>query len=119
MGLKNLSLKEKVTMLSALFVTGMAVLGVVAFMALNEVKIGGQMYSEIHTYSSIDGHYAPLAGYLIAARLTVVQLDDDIVVKDQSQVRKHVETFEQARKAYEDAHDRYTTLLPDGKLKDL
>ncbi len=118
MGLKNLSLKTKLMVLSGLFVTGMAVFGLVTFMALNEVKIGGRMYSDIRTGVGIDSNYEPAGGHLLGARLSVHQMIDDIRShKDLFQA--DVQEFERRRKEFEDLHDKYTKGLSDGTLKDL
>jgi methyl-accepting chemotaxis protein len=117
MGLKTLSLKTKLTLLSGLFVTGMAVFGLVALMALTEVKIGGSMYSEIRTGAAIGSDFAPASGHLMGARLRILEMI--LEAKDQTLLRTDIQRFEQARKLFEDIHDQYAKSLPDGKLKDL
>lgn len=59
MRLDKLSLKAKLAFLSAMFVCGMTVFAVVAFTVLNEVKIGGQMYSDINVSTGISGDFDP------------------------------------------------------------
>ncbi len=68
MTLSNLPLKTKLTMLSGLFLVGMATVGVLAITTLNAVKIGGDTYSEIRTATDIGSNYAPPSGYLITPR---------------------------------------------------
>ena len=118
MGLKNLSLKTKLMVLSGLFVTGMAVFGLVTFMALSEVKIGGHLYSDIRTGIEIGSDYEPAGGHLLGARFNVQQMIDD-VRSHKDLFQADVREFERRRKEFEDLHDKYTKGLSDGTLKDL
>jgi methyl-accepting chemotaxis protein len=116
-GLNNISVKTKLRLLAILFVCGMAAFGLVAFMALSEVKIGGSMYADIRTGAGISAHFEPSSGYLMGARLRILEMI--LEAKDQSLLHVDIQHFEQARKLFEDTHDQYASSLPDGKLKDL
>jgi len=116
-GLKNLSIKAKLAILSGLFVAGMSIFAIVAFMALSEVKIGGQMYSEIRTGAAIGSDYEPAGGHLLGVRLNVHQMIDDY--KDQALLHSDIQDFEQRKKQFDTIHEQYLKSLPDGEMKNL
>jgi len=117
MGLKNLSIKAKLLVLSGLFVTGMAVFGLVVFAVLSEVKIGGAMYSQILLGNQMKGDYNPPDGYLMGPRLEVLVIMSDL--KRPDLLRHDLERFEQRRKRFEEVHQESLSALPEGELKNL
>jgi methyl-accepting chemotaxis protein len=117
MGLKNLSIKAKLIALSALFVGGMAIVGLVAFAVLSEVKIGGAMYSQILLGNQMKGNYNPPDGYLMGPRLEVLVIMSDL--KRPDLLKRDLERFEQRRQRFEEVHQQSLNALPEGQLKDL
>ena len=118
MKLNNLSLKAKLTLLSGLFVTGMLVFGVVAFTTLNEVKIGGPIYTAVNTATTIDGEVSPPTGYLVSARVLIFQMLND-GAHDPVALNTLRESFEVERKRFEETHQEFERIIPEGHLKDL
>ncbi len=117
MGLNKLSLKTKLILLAGLFVAGMAAFALVAFMALNEVKIGGNLYSEIAISDQVAADYAPPGGYLEGVRIEILAMMID--AKHADAFNGDIERFEQKHKLFEETHDRYSKILPSGQIKDL
>jgi methyl-accepting chemotaxis protein len=118
MGLTNLSIKAKLTVLSGLFVAGMLIVNLLAFTTLNEVKVGGPLYSAISDVRSIDSDVSPPPGYLGGARLLVFQMLEDGAT-DPGAVGVYQRDFEARRKEFEDVHVEFLKTMPDGPMKDL
>jgi methyl-accepting chemotaxis protein len=116
-GLKNLSIKTKLIILSGLYVTGMVAFGLVAFMALGEVSVGGPMYSKIQEGAHISSDFETTGGHLLGVRVIILQMLQEL--KDQTLVHQDTQQFDQARKVFEDLHEQYSKSLPNGELKDL
>ncbi len=117
MSLKNLSIQTKLTLLSALFVTGMVVFGVVALVALNEVKIGSILYSQIHQGANISADYEPASGHLLSARQLVYQMMYE--VNDKGQLDHDLQQFQQVAKRFQDTHDTFSKSITDPRLIEL
>ena len=112
-----MSLKAKLTLLSGLFVAGMVVLWVVAFLSLNQVKVGGQLYSNITTSNQLEADYAPPPGFLMGSRLEILAMLADVT--NDTALHEDIQRFETAAKVFEDTHTQYVRILPDGRVKDL
>ncbi|HVN28470.1 MAG TPA: hypothetical protein VMT64_08300, partial [Candidatus Binataceae bacterium] len=74
MGLKNLSIKTKLTVLSGIFVLGMAMFGLVTWEVLSEVKIGGSLYPAIEMSETINSDFDKPLGHLVSTRLTLFKM---------------------------------------------
>ncbi len=118
MKLNNLSLGTKLTLLSGLFVTGLLVFAVVAFTTLNEVKIGGPIYTAVNAANEIDSEISPPAGYIVAERVLIFQMLID-GAKDPVALNTFRQQFEVERKNFEDIHQAFVKSMPEGHLKDL
>jgi hypothetical protein len=97
-GLNKLTLKTKLIVLASLFVTGMAVFALVAFMALSELKIGGSLYSQIRTGVDIGSDFEPAAGHLMGVRLHILEASLD--AKDPALLRGDIQQVEEAQKVF-------------------
>jgi methyl-accepting chemotaxis protein len=118
MGLKNLSIKGKLTLVTGLFVVGIAVFALIAFNTLNEVKIGGQLYTEISAADEVNNDYVPADGHLGNAFSLCVEMETDEKDKDQGDLHTHIDAFEKARSRFEEIHDKTSKSVGDGPLKE-
>ena len=118
MGLKNLSIKTKLTLLSGIFLVGMAVVGLVAFIVVGEVKIGGSLYSGIIQGNAINSDFDQPQGHLVGPRLTLFRMIAAADEHDAQKLRSLEPQFEKEQQQYEDINHKYLTNLPDGSLKD-
>jgi methyl-accepting chemotaxis protein len=117
MGLSNLSLGKKLTLLSALFVTGMAIFGFLAFSAISEVKIGGTTYQTISLTSDVLGDFAPPTQFLDHERLDTYRMRVDMA--DKAKLATIVDDFKASAKGFEDGHAQWLTKLTDPTQKSM
>ena len=80
-GLNNISVKGKLTSLSALFVLGMAIFGLLAYSTINAVKIGGTTYQAISLTSDVLEDFAAPTQFVVQERLLVYRMRTDFADK--------------------------------------
>jgi methyl-accepting chemotaxis protein len=111
MGLKNLSIKAKLTVLSSLFVVGMLVFGLLAYNTITEVKIGGTTYHSISLSSDVLGDFAVPSQFAVQERLLVYRMRTDFT--DKAKFAKEVEDFKGLMKGFEEGHNQWRAKLTD------
>jgi methyl-accepting chemotaxis protein len=111
MGLKNLSIKAKLTVLSSLFVVGMLVFGLLAYNTISEVKIGGATYQTISITSDVLGDFAVPSQFAVQERLLVYRMRTDFA--DKAKLAKETEEFKDLMKGFEDGHSQWHTKITD------
>ena len=120
MGLQNLTIKGKLTLLSGVFFAGMLIYAFTAFSTLSEIKIGGDLYTGITTADEVNNDYVPAGGHLLGAMALCFEMETDEKDPEYGLFNSHVEEFENARKRFETIHDQTARgLSPDSPLKSL
>ncbi len=112
-GLNNISVKGKLTLLSGLFVLGMAIFGLLAYATVNEVKIGGATYQTISLTSDVLGDFAEPSQFAVQERLDVYRMRTDFA--DKAKFAGEVESFKTMMKAFEDGHKEWQAKITDPK----
>ncbi len=112
-GLNNISVKGKLTLLTALFVLGMAVFGLLAYSTVNEVKIGGATYKTISLSSDVLGDFAEPSQFVVQERLLVYRMRTDFA--DKAKFAGEVDSFKTMMKGFEDGHKEWQVKITDPK----
>jgi methyl-accepting chemotaxis protein len=111
MSLTQLSIKAKLLVLSAMFLAGMTIFGILAFATISAVKIGGQAYDTIATAAAIGSDFTPPTQFAIQERLLVYQARADVA--DKIKLAKEADTFKDQMKAFEDGHQAWRSKITD------
>ena len=117
MKLGDVSVKNKLRLLSVLFVGAILVFGLLAYRTLDRVKIGSATYREIADSHEQLADYQPPTQYLLWARMLVYQMRVDIA--DKVKLANETESFRKAIKDFEEGHTRWMTDEEHQNIKDL
>ena len=115
--LNNIPVTSKLRILSALFVTGMLIFGLLSYRTLNAVEIGSDTYHEISDSNAQYSDYSPPTQYLIQVRTLIYQMRVDIADKDK--LNAEVAQFHDFAKAFEDGHQHWMATEEHQQIKDL
>jgi len=113
---KNLKLKTKLFLLTGIAVLGLLVFGVMSYTTLQNVKVGGPIYKGLRSDFDLESDLTPPSLNIMPFRLLARQL---LLDTDREKVQKDADKFQGMKKTYEDANDKYASLLPAGELKEL
>ncbi len=117
MKLGDVSVKNKLRLLSVLFVGAILVFGLLAYRTLNRVKIGSATYQEIADSNTQLADYEPPTQFLLGARMLVYQMRVDMA--DKAKLASETESFRKAIKDFEDGHTHWMTTEEHQTIKDL
>jgi methyl-accepting chemotaxis protein len=117
MRLYNLSIKAKLAILSAVFLIGMAVFGVIAFDTLNRVKIGGAAYEHITITSESFADFVPPSQFVMKERLDLYTMLLDAADKDK--LSDEVDDFKVLTAQFEKGHAEWMAKINDPKERAL
>jgi methyl-accepting chemotaxis protein len=111
MGLRNLTLKAKLTILSLCFMAGTAVFGLFSYNTINTVKIGGETYRQQALTADVFADYTEPTQFAVHERLDIYWMRADIA--DKSKVATVVEEYKTQMKGFEDGHPRWLAKVTD------
>ncbi len=114
--MKNLAFRMKLLMLIGTAVAGLLIFGVVSYMTLSEVKVGGPISNQLREHVALGGDLSPATLDISLGRLVVYRMLDET---DPQKLQAEADEFHEFKKGYLEAHDRWTKELPDGKLRQL
>lgn len=114
--LKNLSIKNKLSVLMFLFVAGIVAYGIQSYRVLETVKVNGPIYKNIVQGKDIIADILPPPEYIIESYLLTFQMLDE---KDSAKLQKLVERCKSLRDEYETRHEYWNKDLADSEIKDL
>ncbi len=114
-GLKDISVKSKLRILTGLFVGAMVLFGLLAYRTLNQVKVGGALYQSISDNDAEQADYSVPSQLAIAGRLLVYQMRVD--VENKAKLVKENDQLRDALKAFEDGHTHWLALEDEPELK--
>ncbi len=113
LAMKNLRVATKLHLIVVMSAMGLAVFGGLAYLAIDKIKVGGPVHQEMVLYSDLAGDILPPTLDVERVRASV-----QVAAKAES-LPAQIAVFQQRKKEFEDAHQRWRNRLPDGKLKDL
>jgi methyl-accepting chemotaxis protein len=116
-GLKDISITNKLRLLCALFVSAMAVFGILSYRTFNQVKIGGAAYDEIALSNNLLSDHAQPTQSLLQERLLVYRMRVDI--KDKATLSEEVGTFKGLIDKFEAGHTQWRNKVSDPKQSEL
>jgi methyl-accepting chemotaxis protein len=114
--MKNLTFKAKLSMLIGTTVVGLLIFGVMSYTTLHKVKVGGPIANELKQHVALGGDLSPATLDISLGRLVVYRMLDE---SDPKKLQAEAAEFQEFKKSYFAAHERWTKELPQGKLKDL
>jgi methyl-accepting chemotaxis protein len=114
-GLRDLKLSTKLTLLVALAAAGFGAFGLLAFSTVNTVKINGDSYNHISLLKALDSDCAPPALFLLEARMDVLAF---LLQKDPARQEELLAEFRKRAKAFEDTYQSYMQKPLDPELKE-
>jgi methyl-accepting chemotaxis protein len=114
LGIKDMKFKSKLSLLIGVSVLGFLVFGLVAYLTVDKVKVGGAAYAQIETGKDIQADYAPPAGSILEARILASVMED---ATDKAELQKKIDQFRERAAALDKAHERWSAAA-NGKLKE-
>ena len=113
--MKNMKVATKLRILLAISTTGLITLGVVSYLTLGRVKVGGPIHAEMQMYADLDASILAPSLDIEQVRYVVLKMLGDPPDK----YAEDIALFQQRKKVYLEANEAWKQRLPDGKLKDL
>jgi methyl-accepting chemotaxis protein len=110
----NFGIKKKLACLSALYVAGVAIFGLVAYGTLREVKVSGPVYAKIVQGKDLVADILPPPEYILESYLTVLEAAEE---KDPQQLGKLIEKGKQLKAEYDARHEVWVNELEEGSMK--
>jgi methyl-accepting chemotaxis protein len=114
LGIKDMKFKSKLTLLVGVSVLGFLAFGLVAYLTISKVKVGGPEYATIETEKDILADYAPPSGSILEARILVATMED---ATDKATLQKHIDNFKQQAMELDKTHERWSAAA-EGKQKE-
>lgn len=114
LGIKDMKFKSKLSLLIGVSVLGFLVFGLVAYLTIDKVKVGGPAYAQIETGKDIQADYAPPPGFIVEARVLASQMED---ATDKAALQKKIDNFREKAAALDKAHEKWSAAA-NGKLKE-
>ncbi|HUA35073.1 MAG TPA: methyl-accepting chemotaxis protein [Candidatus Binataceae bacterium] len=113
-GLKDVTVKKKLLLLSGIFLAGLFIFAGLSYVTVNDVKIGGAAYEHVALQQRILDEYTPPDELLLEARLSVVLIALDVQDKSLDNLSADVARFKKAKASFEAGHDYWATHSPSG-----
>jgi methyl-accepting chemotaxis protein len=113
---KNWNIGTKLLALVLVVGVGFVIFGWVSYSAIAAAKVGGPMYDRIALSKDLYADASPATLYLSEARMNVLSY---VVLEDPVSVQKSLESYQEAKKAFEDSFAQFNRQLPDGPIKEL
>lgn len=107
-------LAAKLAVLVSISLLGSTVFGMVAYSALETVKVTGPVYRQIIQGKDLVADVLPPPEYVIEAYLGVLQLEK---AKDKKEIDGLVQHGQQLRREFDERHEYWLRELPDDALK--
>jgi methyl-accepting chemotaxis protein len=114
--LKNVRFRTKLFLLIGTAVIGLMIFGVVSYLTLDKVKVGGPIATDIDRGLRLVGDITPPSLNIIQTRVVVYQI---LRENDPEKLQKEIAHLQELKKTYVDTHEKWAKQLPEGKLKDL
>ena len=114
--LKNVKFKTKLFLLIGTSVIGLMIFGVVSYLSLSKVKVGGPIGADINRANALVADILPPPLNIIQTRVVVYQI---LRETDQEKLQKEIAHLQELKKTYTESHEKWAKELPEGKLKDL
>jgi len=115
--MKDMKVASKLRLLIGAAVLGLLIFGVLSYVTIGKVKIGGPIHSEMVEYSDLNGDILPPALDVERVRYATLMLLANKEMRDK--LPADIARFQERKKNYVDANEAWKKRLPDGKLKDL
>ncbi len=116
-GLKDISVNNKLRLLAGLFVGAMGVFGLLSYSTISQVRIGSTAYDEIATGHDTLSDFQPPTQFAVQQRVLVYQMRVDMV--DKVKLANEKDAFKRQMKHFEVGHTLWLNKLSDPKTNDL
>ncbi len=111
---KDLTIKTKLLLSTALLVVAFCVFGVFSYRTLEQVKINGPLYRQIAQGKDVIGEISPPPLYVLESYMLVFEMLDEI---DPARLNDLIRRGQALRAAYDARHTYWAQALPNGELK--
>jgi methyl-accepting chemotaxis protein len=116
-GLTNISVTNKLRLLSALFVGAMTVFGMLSYRAFNQVKIGGAAYEELALGNNMLPDFQAPTQFALEQQLRIYQMRVDLT--DKVNFANETDIFKHLTRRFEVGHTLWLNKVSDPKMRDL
>lgn len=112
--IKDLKVRQKLTLLVFVFVFGFTVFGIISYLSFSKVKVNGPIYDNIVQGKDLIADILPPPEYIIESYLMVLQLTSET---DAAKMNEMINRLEKLHEEYEIRHIYWVDELPSGKMK--
>jgi hypothetical protein len=113
---KDMKFRVKLTLFSAVALTGLLIFGAVSYGALEKVRVGSALANELKMHQELGTDLAPPTLNIIQLRLVVRNM---ILRADRKDLERDLAEFRRLKKEFGDSNDQWNKALPDGQVKEL
>ena len=113
--MKDMKVATRLRMLVAISTIGLIVLGLVSYLTLGQVKVGGPLHAQMQMYADLNADIVPPSLNLEQVRFAALKMMADSPEK----YPEDIALFQERKQVYLKASDAWKQRLPEGKLKDL
>ena len=112
LGLSNLKLRTKLSVLMGTAVAGLVMLTVIALITLKSVAVNSDLYKRIELANAIVADYVPPPQSMLEPNGIYL-----LMLEDPGNAEKSTERLKDLRKQFDVGHAEYMRVMPDGPLK--
>lgn len=116
LNIKNMRVATKLRLLMGVSIAGLVIFGMVTYMTLSRVKVGGPLSNELTQDLRLEADTLPPPLNIIRTRMQVYRM---LRETDRDKLQKLISEHEQLRDEYLQAHEHWAKELPEGRIKDL
>ena len=113
---KDISIRGKLTLLLGVFIGGMMIFGVVAYTALQTVKVGSPLYGRIEVEMTLHNNFALPVASLDPAALMIYRI---MMSRTAADTQEYLAKFAELEKTYDERREYWMANLPEGPMKEL
>jgi methyl-accepting chemotaxis protein len=115
MSLRNMKVSAKLIVLAGISLVGLLAFGLFAYSTLNTLKVGGGKYDQIVMIKDVVSDISPPSQNILEIRIVVYRMQ----LETREKLPELKAQFQQLRKSYQEGHDHWAKVLPEGIVRDL
>ncbi len=113
---QSLSIKARLWMFAVIFAVGFSLFALFSYLAMNAVKINGDLYHEIVQTKDLVADVLPPPEYIIETRLVSLEM---LQTKNGAELNELISTVQRLQKEYNDRHQFWVDNLHHDKIRPL
>jgi methyl-accepting chemotaxis protein len=113
---QSLTIKIRLWLFAVIFATGFSLFALISYLAMNSIKINGDLYHEIIQTKDLIADVLPPPEYIIETRLVSLEM---LQTKNSDELSTLIKTIDRLKGEYEDRHKFWVDNLNHEKIRPL